>query len=473
MKKRSFILFALAITFFLSCNEKPKEQSNKEQIEKLVKTEVPIKKQTLFTKNKVDSVFQQWLNAQNQGKFDIYSSLYAQKFEGIKRSGVKVYNFDQSGWLKDRKRMFRKQMLVEASDINIKTYSSFGIVRFTQKWSSGSYSDKGPKVLHFYIENNQLKIGKEEMLSSSLLDDNGENINSDFNVYLFNDNNSMVVRRINNVEHLASEAFTNENFELAANPKTEDLEESDKALIGQIVKVYKKDGTFVEAKINSLQVVAKVIPHFGQAMMWEQEQISEEQQNDEIWDMAIGAGMYLIANLDITTKNAAFAIPLSNPEPIIYLKSSDKSDDNSVLNKMSEMPIYKELQSEFESYEEGYEGISWIEANSEIAINYFTNPNSQGQYIIASINVGAGCGDFYGNLIAVYKKENNILSLMVSSNGLSIAEEYIFGFNPIILVDIDLDGIPEIIGKDRIFIFKDGEYIEFFNILEAYFDCPC
>src|SRR5262245_20089622 len=51
----------------------------------------------------------EWAAAQNAGELERYGRLYAEGFQGVRRTpGGKQVNFDRDGWLKDRARMFAK-----------------------------------------------------------------------------------------------------------------------------------------------------------------------------------------------------------------------------------------------------------------------------------------------------------------------------------------------------------------------------
>ena len=120
-----------------------------------------------------EEAFGLWLGAQNEGSYEAYSASYASRFFGIKRSGPRVYQYDREGWLVDRKRMFRKAVTVEADEVAIATSRSTAQLRFIQTWSSGTYSDVGPKQLVFVKEGDELRITREEMLSSKVLREGG------------------------------------------------------------------------------------------------------------------------------------------------------------------------------------------------------------------------------------------------------------------------------------------------------------
>jgi len=88
-----------------------------------------------------------WLEAQNEGDFDAYAELYAERFTGVKRSGPRLRQFDQEGWLGDRRKMFSRPMKVTATGVEIDVTAASAIVRFEQTWESPTYKDVGPKRL--------------------------------------------------------------------------------------------------------------------------------------------------------------------------------------------------------------------------------------------------------------------------------------------------------------------------------------
>jgi hypothetical protein len=46
----------------------------------------------------VKTLLDAWLKAQNDGDFNAYEKLYAQRFTGIRRSGPRTVKMDRAGW---------------------------------------------------------------------------------------------------------------------------------------------------------------------------------------------------------------------------------------------------------------------------------------------------------------------------------------------------------------------------------------
>ena len=100
-----------------------------------------------IAKGAVKALMDRWLTAQNDGDFTTYEELYAARLEGVRRSGEKVVRLDRAGWVKERKRMFKRKMVVELSDLEIDVFTRSAIATFTQRWASGKYEDIGPKQI--------------------------------------------------------------------------------------------------------------------------------------------------------------------------------------------------------------------------------------------------------------------------------------------------------------------------------------
>jgi polyisoprenoid-binding protein YceI len=122
--------------------------------------------------SRVQDAFQSWVEAQNNGNFLAYQDLYDDEFRGIRRTS-KAVAFDRAGWLADRKSMFRKGQQVAASDtIVTMTGEATARIDFTQTWTNGRYSDKGPKVLNWVWRPSGWRITYEELKKSTKLNHN-------------------------------------------------------------------------------------------------------------------------------------------------------------------------------------------------------------------------------------------------------------------------------------------------------------
>jgi len=121
-----------------------------------------------ISQESVKSFFDTWLTAQNNGSFSRYADMYSKKFVGIRRSGKSTRKFDYDTWLKDRKNMFKKKMLVVGNFPEVNISGNTASVKFEQTWESATYKDVGNKILYLALEDGKLRIIREEMLFSKM-----------------------------------------------------------------------------------------------------------------------------------------------------------------------------------------------------------------------------------------------------------------------------------------------------------------
>jgi ketosteroid isomerase-like protein len=116
----------------------------------------------------VDQVLADWLAAQNGGDFAAYQGLYAERMEGVKRVGPKMWRFDRAGWMADRKKMFAKPMVVTAADRTITGSVAAPVVEFTQTFQQARFADSGRKRMVLTRHQGHYRIAREEMLASTV-----------------------------------------------------------------------------------------------------------------------------------------------------------------------------------------------------------------------------------------------------------------------------------------------------------------
>jgi ketosteroid isomerase-like protein len=122
-----------------------------------------------LTEAQVRAAIDAWLAAQNDGDLAAYGLLYDGEFTGVKRAGERTTRHNREEWLADRARMFAKKMTVTARSISVELRDGRAVVRFVQRWSSGSYADVGPKELRLVWRPAGLRIVREELFHSTVL----------------------------------------------------------------------------------------------------------------------------------------------------------------------------------------------------------------------------------------------------------------------------------------------------------------
>lgn len=108
-----------------------------------------------------------WTEAQNKRRFDDYAALYADDFEGVKRTAKGAETrLALAAWKADRKKMFAGKSLsveVYGEEYGREKDGSIGVM-FRQIFRSGSYGDQGFKILQLKKgADGKLRIAREEI----------------------------------------------------------------------------------------------------------------------------------------------------------------------------------------------------------------------------------------------------------------------------------------------------------------------
>lgn len=231
-----------------------------------------------ITEAEVRAFLDHWLKTQNGGSFSSYASMYATQFYGIKRSGNRTYRYNHDTWLKDRKKMFNKKMMVSADNLQIHTADGAATLRYEQTWQSGRYKDKGTKQVYLIREGERLRIAREEMLASKIMQTNNGAVDADNFPFAFSIKEGIVLNGINDIQNLTRETprltATRPYYVASAAVETDLLPQNIKALTGMKVRLYGPRGS-CNTVINGFKIVSKDIPHFGYVQQWKDEKTAE------------------------------------------------------------------------------------------------------------------------------------------------------------------------------------------------------
>jgi hypothetical protein len=183
---------------------------------------------------------------------------------------------------------------------------------------------------------------------------------------------------------------------------TASLPESTLAWVGQDVKLYKRDGSFCEAKVTGLSLL-------GELYVYEDSNFSAAETFKRSLERD---GVRVVAELDIDScEGAAFARLASLPEPsIIVPEKASKELRKLVLPQMRALSIYKETQKNYVSHlsESGEEIKQKRWENYYDATPIIMTVKTQERTIVfASAQQDGGCGDFYGNLFAMWELKSD------------------------------------------------------------------
>lgn len=411
-----------------------------------------------------------WTSAQNNGLFDSYAGLYADKFTGVKRVEDRVYRFNRAGWLEDRQRMFRKSMSVSIDSLQITATSSEARAEFVQRWSSGRFEDVGPKRMLIVRGKTGLEIAQEEMLQSTrvLPDGNmavGGAVTLEQLGFLLKieDTPYLVLDGVVVPDHGKPRLIDGDPLELVAPIKPGDVTPELAKWKGKKLR----GGDGCEATVVGFDVIGRVVPHFGTVQEWScqyQEDGCVPATPAERAEQAMAMAQTMVgARLDgcADQRHARLA---SLPAQVVGTKVSDPALEAKAVAAFARLPEVTALETS-----EGETHRGWWKKLEKVDI--FEHPVSHKRLVSvrAATDSGAGCGEFLASAWQVWEvSDGKLVPLYDASAPLDVLEA----------VDGDGDGNLELLVAGDHFgqqlALVDVKRRETHRELKfAYNDCPC
>jgi len=419
----------------------------------------------MATADPAQALLDQWVVAQNKGDFAAYERFYAQKFTGVRRSGPRVVRLDRKGWIKDRQRMFKHTMVVAASEVKIVKAGKGATVTFVQTWSApeSNYRDVGKKVIVLMPEGGALRIVREEMLESKLL--GAETKAAD------NEKFALVVggRVVITDEVMEPWSSGPPTRSMLDGPWEAIIRKVDAAKLpaplrawkGRKVRLFDFSGPVCDGTISGFEHVRRVVPHFSEKQDWKENKVPESEIAKSLWDEAAGSDL-LLGTVDQgkKCKDAKWARGQSLPAPkMIAPEKADEKLAQKALREFRKLPAWKKVQADYQS-EDGRKG-NWDEYDND-------KPEVKrlGPLVYVTAQAGSGCGDFGGRLFGMWEVAGDKLIPRYKP------DEYDF-LNPMAAVDVDGDGVLEILIDEGILRRSGDQYgsPEHLEVLDH--DCPC
>lgn len=345
-----------------------------------------------------------WLAAQNAGDFAAYEATYAPRFFGIKRAGPRTARFDRAGWMKDRRRMFQQPMTVSAADVRVTPGPGTARVVFTQTWSSGDFTDTGPKQLVLDLVDGRPLITREEMLQSTVLGP-APRAADDLGVHHVRVLDAPYVVLGPPVPTDAAPELITRGRPFAVKARAPD----DPSKIGQPVALYGPNGRRCTGRIAELVVLGLVIPHFGAVQTWDGtmtpdgRKVGDPQIARELWQMSDGGGRVLAGRLDRDPADCAGAVyariePAEAPAPPVWRpRIATPAERNAALEALRRTDEHRELQRQFTAQVEGAEGPWDAAADTRASAQVYTPPEGA-PLLVVNLDAGLGCGEFGGGV---------------------------------------------------------------------------
>jgi hypothetical protein len=433
------------------------------------------------------AVVDAWLASQNEHDFARYSSLYAERFSGIKRVGQHTTWFNRKTWLDDRKGMFKPNVSVAVSDVTLKNLGKTSRAVFTQTFTAGSFKDEGRKELILIEQGDKLLISREEMLVSNVAGKSSSNEATTSERYPVHD--GMVVLEPNapaaGLRALELVDDRTNHFVVTRPLDTDRLEPRLRARVGQSFDLVRPDGSLCSAKIERLAVRIEAVPHFGMVQDWRGTghaaggpTLSSREIALTVWDMVSAERRYLVGVLDQRCSEAPLAFPVGTAPKAISTSAVSASTADVARAEFRRLPEYAEIERRFRAEVESKK--RWDEFEAETEETAFTlSPTRElvVRSVVAGENGVAACGAFLGVLSAAFEFDmSQTPPRLIKSTVIEQSQ----GIKPIFLFDSDRDGHHELLSAPRdldeeVVLYELGsagtEPSSLFSI--AYMDCPC
>lgn len=415
---------------------------------------------TAVPEAEIEKVLDAWLVAQNQGDFAAYQALYAERFSGIKRVGARSWEFDRKGWLADRGRMFEAPMTVTAEAPELDRAAGMAVVRFRQTFEQGRFRDAGDKQLVIVETPDGLRIAREEMLRSTVLDGPGSPKATGFAV--LDDGNRWLVVGDGDVATTGTPSLGNpgEGFAYSVREEVEGLGAAWTKLVGAQVTVYPSGTTCTIPGFNVLTVLT---PHFGTSGEWRDGSLQGQALAEAV--LSAGGASYLVADLSGCAGPAGDVVGVIGAPATVYTKADDDALTGKALAAFAKHDSYAALQDDYAS-SYGGQG-AWTEADlGEVVTDVWKSPDGKQTYVLVAARAGNGCGDFSGELALLYR---------VARGNLEVVAELPVGTGPIArtLLDTNRDGHPEVAGHAVLWAWDGTAYSSVYELDLGFRDCGC
>ncbi len=460
----------------------PKEREQTEQ-------RVPAAKageQSKATKEHAQKLVEQWLLAQNEGSFDAYEKLYAQRFTGIKRVESRTQRFDRKGWMNDREAMFQRPFSVEAKEIRVVPAAASAVVEFVQVWNSATFRDEGQKQLVLVEEAGNMRIASEEMKSSRTSEEkkSAELPSPQEFSFVLHEPEALILvssevdlNAVSGTPEYVADSLARRSVVLRA------LSPEIQKLVGQKFTLYGSSGPVCESKIKDFDVLVKVQNHFGIVQGWNgthgEPVTSRSERALHLWELSEAAGRFLVARLEDPgpCAGAVYARATDLPKPALWPTRDPQPEERaSVIEVLRKTPLHMRLQKEFVA---AYGKTSpWDDSGASPLFVVFDDGRGQ---VYASVTLSSGEEDscaspFDVDVWFLLRKQGSSWTVLSAPPDEHIDSPWPRFLEPLhanVAVDVDGDGLPEFLGQWDFFREVDQTYRAVFNVAPGYFDCPC
>jgi len=446
--------FLLVLMVAVGCGDKKNEAAP--QAEKPVAPVAQKPTAKALAPAEVLALVERWKDAQNQGDFAAYQALYAQKMNGVKRVGARVFRFDRAGWLTDRERMFKKKMEVSTDKVEVTVAGPSASARFTQTFAQKHFQDVGPKELVVVREGGELRIAREEMLSSTVVGAQAAGTTGIAGTYLMLDG-EVLLEEDPGLDFKAAPALDPGDGSASFRARAA-VDRASVPLAGKSFTVYGAGGATCQGKVDAVSLVSGVTPHFGTVAEWhgqaETPALSDAQIAEQVWS----SGRTVLVG---TVGSCNGLIARAGGSPIVAFE--EVNDDKlaaAVLASFRKLDEWEKTQHEFAATDERG---AWDREGAIVHI--FRHPTSRKTWAVVHANGGDMCSGFSAEMTAVFEQ--------AGKNWKNVSSITLEQFDPEAAFDLDGDGVPELVAP-RVIVGNKGDGFETLHRFDyPDHDCPC
>lgn len=406
-------------------------------------------------KAEVLALVERWKSAQNQGDFAAYQTLYAQRMTGVKRVGARVFRFDRKGWMTDRGRMFKKKMEVTADKVEVTAAGPSATVRFEQSFKQKSFQDHGAKQLVIVREAGDLRIAREEMLSSTIMGKQaGAGAGGDTFLML---DGEVLLEEDPGLDVKGAPALDPGEGSASFRARAA-VDPASVPLAGKTFTVYGPGGAHCDSKLDRVSLVSGLTPHFGSVAEWhgqgETPALSDAQIAEEVWTSGRTVLVGRAGTCDGLIARAG------GPPPVVFEELKDDKLATSVLASFRKLDEWEKTQHEFAATDERG---AWDREGAIVHI--FRHPTSGKLWAVVHATGGDMCSGFAAEMTAVFEQ--------TGKSWKDVSGTDLEGFDPDAAFDLDGDGVPELVAPRMIVGHGDDGFMTLRRFDYPDHDCPC
>lgn len=368
--------------------------------------------------------------------------------------------------------MFKKLMKVEATNTRITATAQSAVITFEQTWESGGYRDVGPKQLIVVREGDALKIAREELLSSQVEGARqmvGALSEAQFGNVLHK-GSTMALILTPNVNPDEHEHDAPRSSRAATRPGPSSRSRTPR-LSSSCSAPQARSATSRARSMACSRTSPALRPDQGWDGTFEENgpRMSDDDVAASVVRLAAAEGVHRGVRVDANACAGAVWGRVKQTAPAAVFPAVDtKPLEVRAQAELRKLPAWKAIQKDYEAEGLTDAPASWDEHEPTKSFAAWQAPDGKTVYVAHSVRAGSGCGQFEGEVWAVWRVLGGDAWTLVSDPK---APGTLMSM-PAAAADLDGDGLPELIAPTpsstrRHHLARHPRH------RAPYYDCPC